>query len=88
MVDPSRRNPIRVPNLGIEDARLTVSVWLVPRGASVAAGDRVVEVSTGEAVVDLPSPTHGVLVEKLIAEDAPVQTGQVLGWIQPAALPP
>lgn len=85
MVDTSPRSAIRVPNLDIEGAELTVSVWLVPRGASVAAGDRVVEVLTGEAVVDLPSPTHGVLVEKLIAEDVPVETGQVLGWVQPVA---
>lgn len=56
MVDASRCNPIRVPDLGLENGSLTVSVWLVPKGASVAAGDRVVEVLTGEATVDLPSP--------------------------------
>lgn len=83
MVDVSGRSPIRVPELGIEDVELTVSVWLVPLGSRVAAGDRVVEVLTGEAVVDLPAPIHGTLVEKLVAEDTPVEIGQVLAWIEP-----
>ena len=80
----SHRDPIRVPDLGIEHADLMLSVWLVPLGAAVAAGDRVVEILTGEAVVDLPAPSRGVLAEKLVSEDSFVQSGQILGWIQRA----
>lgn len=87
MDELTQRSPIRLPDLGIEDAELTLSVWLVPLGTPVAAGDRVVEILTGEAVVDLPAPTHGVLVEKLVPEDSPVKTGQILGWVQRVASP-
>ena len=84
MDESTRRVPIRLPDLGIDESRLVLSVWLVKLGTPLAAGDRVVEILTGEAVVDLPAPTEGVLAEKLVLEDTPVQTGQVLGWIQPA----
>ena len=84
MDESMQRVPIRLPDLGIEESRLLLSVWLVKLGAPVAAGDRVVEILAGEAVVDLPAPTEGVLAEKLVPEDTPVQTGQVLGWIQSA----
>lgn len=76
------RVPIRLPDLGIEDAELMLSVWLVPVGARVAVGDRIVEIVTGEAVVDLPAPRRGILREKLVREDSIVQTGQVLGWVE------
>lgn len=74
---------ITVPDLGVPQESLTVSVWLVPLGARLARGDRVVEISTGEAVVDLPAPVPGVLAKKLSLEDDPVTPGQVLGWIRP-----
>jgi len=80
-----RKKTIRVPELGIENADLKIGVWLVPLGARVAAGERVVEVLTGEAVVDLSAPIRGILVERLVGEEDPVQTGQILGWIEPSA---
>ena len=64
------REPIRVPDLGIDDAKLTLSVWLVPWGHPCAAGDRVVEILTGEAVVDLPAASRGMLAEKLVPKTA------------------
>ncbi len=82
MKEHARREPIRMPELGIEQSNTTLSVWLVRIGTAVAAGDRVVEILTGEAVVDLPAPIGGVLVEKLVREDQSVQTGQILGWIE------
>ena len=79
------RVPIRVPELGLDHANVSLSLWLVRLGATVEAGDRVVEVLTGEAVVDLPAPVRGRLAEKLVAENSPIETGQILGWVQPAS---
>ncbi len=87
MNDTIQREPICVPELGIDDAQLTLSVWLVRQGATVALGDRVVEILTGEAIVDLPAPRDGVLVEKVVAEDSSVQVGQIVGWVQRVAPP-
>ena len=75
------RLEIRLPDLGI-DSPATVGMWLAKRGCRVRAGDSVVEVLTGPAMVELPSPVNGVLVEKLVGEDEPVAVGQVLAVIE------
>jgi pyruvate/2-oxoglutarate dehydrogenase complex dihydrolipoamide acyltransferase (E2) component len=67
-----------MPDLGLDDQQITLSVWLVPRGARVTAGERVAEVLAGPATVDLPSPVDGVLIERLVDEDEPIAVGQPL----------
>ncbi len=81
MSPPATRRSILVPELGMGQRPLRLCVWLVATGTRVAAGDRVVEILTGDAVVDLPAPASGVLIEKCVAEETQVQVGQVLGWI-------
>ena len=76
------RYELTLPELGIEEGRIAVSLWLVEPGSPVAQGDPVVEVLAGPAVIDLPSPADGVLVECLVAEDEPVEVGQVLAVIE------
>ena len=58
-----------LPDLGLDDQPITLSVWLVSRGARVAAGERVAEILAGPATVDLPSPVDGILFERLVDED-------------------
>lgn len=81
--ESSRVRPIRVPDLGLEAAAVRLSMWLVPTGADLAAGDRVVEILAGPATVDLSAPVGGRLQKKVVLEDTAVRTGQILGWIQP-----
>jgi len=73
---------ITLPELGAEGEPIAVSLWLVEPGTEVAEGDPVVEILTGAAVVDLPSPADGVLIERLVEEDDQVEVGQVLGIIE------
>lgn len=73
-----------VPDLGMGGARMTVSVWLVRRGAEVTEGDRLVEILVGAATVDLPAPTSGRLARKLVEEDDEVRVGEVLGIVEPS----
>ena len=77
----SRRDLI-LPDLAIDETPITASVWLVGRGKRVAAGDPVLEVLAGVVTVDLPSPADGVLAEKLVAEDDPIEVGQRLAVIE------
>ena len=77
-----------LPDLGLDDQPITLSGWLVPRGARVAAGERVAEVLAGPATVDLPSPVDGVLVERLVDEDEPITVGQPLAVIEDFAITP
>jgi len=73
---------LKLPDLGLGDLPIKLSVWLVERGAQVKEGEPVVEVLAGEAVVDLPAPASGVLIKRFVAEDQPVAVGQRLGLIE------
>ena len=77
------RAPLKLPELGMGEIPITVSLWLVEPGERVIEGDRVVEILAGAATVDLPAPTSGVLAEVLVDEDEPVNVGQTLGYIEP-----
>ncbi|NBV47052.1 MAG: biotin attachment protein [Planctomycetia bacterium] len=67
-----------VPDLGHPGVRAAVSLWLVPEGALVVEGDRVVELVAGGATLDLEAPVTGCLVRQWIDEDAEVAPGDVL----------
>ena len=73
---------IRLPDLGLSDQPVTLSLWLVQPGESVLAGDRVVEILAGPATVDLSSPADGVLRETFAEEDEPLAPGQLLAIIE------
>lgn len=74
----SARVPLVVPELGIRGVPVAVSLWLVPPGAAVTAGDRVVELVAGGATIDLEAPIAGRLVAQLADEDEPVAAGRVV----------
>jgi pyruvate/2-oxoglutarate dehydrogenase complex dihydrolipoamide acyltransferase (E2) component len=74
-------HPVTAPDLDLPETQVLVSAWLVPRGAEVVAGDRLVELLAGDVTVDVSAPVNGVLVERRIGEDQPVAPGQVLGMI-------
>lgn len=75
------RHEFCLPDMGIDDQPMKVSLWLVKRGSRVTEGEPLLEVLAGSAVVDLPSPVTGVLVETLVAEDSPLHPGQRLAVI-------
>jgi len=78
----TRRRDIVLPDLGLGQSPIKVSLWLVSLGSHVYQGDPVVEVLAGNATVDLPAPASGVLAQKLVAEDEPAHVGQRLGVIE------
>lgn len=76
------RHDLILPELGLGDRPVAVSLWLVEPGAAVAAGDPVLEVLAGSAVVDIPAPATGVLRETFVEEQEPLYVGQRLGTIE------
>lgn len=76
------RIPLTLPELGLADAPIAVSQWLVEPEGRVTAGDRLVEVLAEGVTVDLASPASGRLVEILCDEDQQVRPGNILGWIE------
>ena len=77
-----QRYELRMPELGIDDGPIVLSLWLVRRGSRVVEGDPLVEVLAGGAVVDLPASADGVLTGKLAAEDDHPEVGQSLAVIK------
>ena len=73
-----RRDVLVVPDLGLGDVGVAVSLWLVPPGARVQEGDRVVELVAGAATVDLGAPVTGRLAAQLVDEDEPVTAGMAI----------
>lgn len=77
-----RRIPVIVPECGLRDVSLVISLWLVPRGAAVLAGDRVVELVAGGVTIDLAAPVSGRLTKQLVDEDETVSPGTILAEIE------
>jgi pyruvate/2-oxoglutarate dehydrogenase complex dihydrolipoamide acyltransferase (E2) component len=78
------RIELRVPDLGLDGQPISLSGWLVSRGARVEEGEPVAEILAGPVTVDLPAPAAGVLVKRLVDVDAPLSVGQALAMIETA----
>ncbi|MFM7136651.1 MAG: lipoyl domain-containing protein [Planctomycetota bacterium] len=70
-----QRVPLVVPEFGLGSLPVAVSVWLVPAGAAVLAGDRVLELVAGGVTIDLEAPVSGRLAAQLVDEDDAVLAG-------------
>ena len=75
--------PIVVPDLGLGETPVVLSLWLVPQGSNVLEGDRVVELATNPATVDLLAPVAGECVHQFVDEDTVVFPGMVIAEILP-----
>ena len=73
---------LTLPDLGIDDQPIVLSLWLVKERSQVTEGEPVVEVMAGAVTVDLPAPADGVLAEKLVAEGESLTVGQRLALIE------
>jgi len=76
------RHELVLPDLGLGEQEIVVSLWLVRAGSEVSLGDRLIEVLADGVTVDLPAPASGVVVEMLVAEEEPIRVGQTLGIIE------
>lgn len=74
---------IIAPDLDLGGVPVVVSLWHVRQGARVSKDARLLELHAGDVVVDLLAPESGVLAQRLVTEEDPVQPGQLLGWIEP-----
>jgi len=77
-----RRHELTLPDLGLGDQPIVVSLWLVERGTRVVAGEPLLEVLAGSALIDLSAPAGGVLAEMLVDENGRLQPGQRLALIE------
>ena len=70
------RIELRLPDLGLENQPISLSSWLISRGAQVEQGEPLAEILAGPATVDLPGPASGLLVKRLVDVDEPLSAGK------------
>jgi 2-oxoisovalerate dehydrogenase E2 component (dihydrolipoyl transacylase) len=78
----TRLVPFVLPDLGTGAAPITATAWLAQLRGRVIEGDRLLEVMVLDAVVDIPAPASGRLVERRVSEDDGLRPGDVLGLIE------
>lgn len=73
---------VKMPRAADTVDDFVVSEWLVEPGATVAAGDPIMKVETDKALVEIPSPVAGTLLEQLVSMDDEVSTGEPIAVIE------
>jgi len=66
----------------IEGTAARFSQWLIELGASVKAGDPLLELETDKVAMEVPAPADGVLVEMMAVQDQEITPEFVMGRIQ------
>ena len=74
-IDMPTKILLTMPQPGETITQGTVVSWLVPEGATVSEGDRIVELETEKAVFEYESPYEGKLIEILARNGSVVPVG-------------
>jgi pyruvate dehydrogenase E2 component (dihydrolipoamide acetyltransferase) len=72
---------VALPKLGMNQEDGTIVRWVVAEGATVRAGEPVVEVETDKATVEVESPSSGILAKILRKEGEVVPINAVLAVV-------
>lgn len=72
---------IRVPELGIAIANVTIVEWLIKEGEPVTRGQPLLNVETDKIVMEVPAEATGVLLKILNREDSELKIGAPIAII-------
>jgi pyruvate/2-oxoglutarate dehydrogenase complex dihydrolipoamide acyltransferase (E2) component len=73
---------IKMPRATDTVDEVMVSEWVVEPGATISVGDPIIRVETDKALVDVPSPVAGTLVEQLVSIEDEICTGTPIATIE------
>ncbi len=71
-----------MPKMGESVAEATIIKWLKEVGETIELEESILEIATDKVDSEVPSPTEGILKEKLFNEDDVVQVGQAIAIIE------
>ena len=77
---------IRVPQLPESVSDATLVNWHRAAGDPVRRDEKLVELETDKVVLEVPSPSDGILQEVRVANGATVRAGEVLALLEPGAV--
>lgn len=74
--------------LGEEATSGTITQWFVAEGGEVRSGQRLLEIETDKATIEMAAPADGLLLKVAKAVGAEILRGDPLGWIGDAGSDP
>ena len=72
---------IKVPDLGTTVEEVKLIRWLKQEGDPVQRGEALCEIETDKAAVDLESYAEGILLKRLVDNEAMVAIGTVIAHV-------
>lgn len=78
------RHTIKLPRVAETVDSVVVVEWLVAAGDSVSAGQPIMRVETDKALVEVPAPVGGSVVELLVEPDLEIATGHPILVVESA----
>lgn len=73
--------PIRIPDIGATVDKVTFLKWLVEEGTEISRGQKIAEIETDKAVVELESAAAGTLLKKVASNGDEVAVGDVVAHV-------
>lgn len=76
------KHAVKLPRLGDTVDEVVVLQWEANVGDVLDVGDVLLRVETDKAIVDVPSPVAGRLLEQLVTEGDEIRTGTTVAQIE------
>ncbi|MGH1648731.1 biotin/lipoyl-containing protein [Enterococcus gilvus] len=76
------KKEVIMPKIGLDMDEGTILTWYKKAGDPVKKGDVLVEIETDKATTDVESALDGTLTEIVEEEDATVDIGEVIAWVE------
>lgn len=76
------KKEVIMPKIGLDMDEGTILTWYKKVGDPVKKGEVLVEIETDKATTDVESALDGTLTEIVEEEDATVDIGEVIAWVE------
>ena len=76
------RFTVKMPRVAETVDEVVVVQWLVEPGEAVSEGGALMTVESDKAVVEVPAPVSGKLIEHLVSVDQEVATGTPIAVVE------
>lgn len=76
------KKKVIMPKIGLDMDEGTILTWYKKEGDPVKKGEVLLEIETDKATTDVESALDGTLTEIVEEEDATVDIGEVIAWVE------
>lgn len=76
------KKEVIMPKIGLDMDEGTILTWYKKEGDLVKKGEVLLEIETDKATTDVESALDGTLTEIVEEEDATVDIGEVIAWVE------